>query len=139
MGQNASECSFDPAYLAKRLITLPYDLTLGIQDASRDGDTGPLFLVLFPLFLAYVSIRSRTEVQKALWSLLFFTATSYAFWVAGVIMSAPLWQSRLLLPALKREALLLRMGRVDPVVDFYICLKNPDHPWRGHNLLGFPL
>ncbi len=99
MGQNVSECSFDPIYLARRLITLPYDLTLGIQDASRDGDTGPLFLVLFPLFLAYVSIRSRTEVPKALWSLLFFTATSYAFWVAGVIMSAPLWQSRLLLPA----------------------------------------
>lgn len=99
VGQNASECSFDPTYLVKRLITLPYDLTLGIQDASRDGDTGPLFLVLFPLFLVYVSIRSRREVPKSLWPLLFFTATSYAFWVAGVIMSAPLWQSRLLLPA----------------------------------------
>jgi 4-amino-4-deoxy-L-arabinose transferase-like glycosyltransferase len=99
VGQNASECSFDPTYLVKRLITLPYDLTLGIQDASRDGDTGPLFLLLFPLFLVYVSTRSRKEVPKALWAFLFFTAISYAFWVAGVIMSAPLWQSRLLLPA----------------------------------------
>ncbi|MGH2538570.1 MAG: glycosyltransferase family 39 protein, partial [Candidatus Promineifilaceae bacterium] len=52
-GQHPTGCAFDAAYLARRLLTLPYGLTLGIHDTSRDGDPGPLFLVFLPLALLY--------------------------------------------------------------------------------------
>jgi hypothetical protein len=97
-GQHAANCRFDPAYLAGRLIALPYDLTLELPDASRDGPSGPLYLIFLPLLLFYGLVRRR-ERPPAFRALLYFALFQFAFWTAGVAVSASLWQSRLLLPA----------------------------------------
>lgn len=83
------------------LLALPAYLTLGIHDANYiDGRSGPLFLAFLPILLAYglFGYRKR-ERPPALNSLLIFALAQYAVWVAGVVWSAGLWQSRLLLPA----------------------------------------
>lgn len=83
------------------LLRLPYDLTLGIRDASQDGLTGPLYLALLPLLLWFVWRRwgRETAVSQALATMLWFGFASYGVWVVGVVNSASLYQSRLLLPA----------------------------------------
>jgi 4-amino-4-deoxy-L-arabinose transferase-like glycosyltransferase len=100
VGQHPQGCEFSPIYLVRRLLTLPYDLTLGLRDASRDGDPGPLFLLLLPLLVAYVLFRPNGKRPEGFNALLFFALIQYLFWTVGVIQSASLWQSRLLLPAL---------------------------------------
>jgi hypothetical protein len=100
VGQHPQGCEFSPIYLVRRLLTLPYDLTLGLRDASRDGDPGPLFLLLLPLLVAYVLFRPSGKRPRGFNALLFFALIQYLFWTVGVIQSASLWQSRLLLPAL---------------------------------------
>lgn len=81
-------------------VRLPYDLTIGLQDASQDGLTGPLFLAGLPLLLAYVFLpRLRTQLPSGFGHLLLFALGHYLFWMIGVISSGALWQSRLLLPA----------------------------------------
>lgn len=87
---SGSGLGFDPI----ALLRLPYDLTLGIRDASQDGQMGPVFLAMLPLLLIYIP-----RMPKALRLILWFVLAQYAFWVIGVIFSAGLWQSRLLLPA----------------------------------------
>lgn len=105
VGQHAEGCRLDLPLLARRLVTLPFDLTLGLRDASRDGDPGPLFLLFLPLLLIYGlrragSNRSDGRQPGAFKATLFFAVAQYAFWTLGVVASASLWQSRLLLPAL---------------------------------------
>ncbi len=81
------------------LLTLPYTLTLGIGDASGDGQTGPLYLALLPLLLFYALFRAGRHAPVIFRVLLLFALFHYAVWVLGVIDSAPLRQGRLLLPA----------------------------------------
>ncbi|RME43522.1 MAG: phospholipid carrier-dependent glycosyltransferase, partial [Caldilineae bacterium] len=83
------------------LLSLPYQLTLGLHDANYiDGRSGPLFLAFLPLLLLYGLLRYRRDVHPpALGGMLWFALAQYLFWTAGVIASAGLWQSRLLLPA----------------------------------------
>jgi 4-amino-4-deoxy-L-arabinose transferase-like glycosyltransferase len=100
VGQHATGCDLDVAYLGTRLLLLPYDITLGIRDASQDGPIGPLFLIFLPLLLIYGVFSKRSKRPAALGGLLFFALTQFIFWTIGVIGSAALWQSRLLLPAL---------------------------------------
>ena len=105
VGQHAQGCQLSPVVLARRLLTLPYDLTLSIRDASRDGDTGPLFLLFLPLLAGYVLFRPAGRRlggprPEGFNTLLVFALAQYLFWTAGVVVSASLWQSRLLLPAL---------------------------------------
>ena len=100
VGQHPQGCDFSPIYLVRRLLTLPYDLTLGLRDASRDGDPGPLFLLLLPLLVVYVLLRPNGKRPEGFNALLFFALIQYLVWTVGVIQSASLWQSRLLLPAL---------------------------------------
>ena len=82
------------------LASLPVQLTLGVHDANfTDGRTGLLFLAFLPLVLAYGVFRYRKHVQPpALSILLIFALAQFAFWTLGVVWSAGLWQSRLLLP-----------------------------------------
>ncbi len=91
---------FDPI----ALLTLPYTLTLGIQDANYlDGRMGPLFLAYLPLILLYGLFRYRRSTTPSgdkIVPLLIFTAAQVAFWTLGVMWSDRLWQSRLLLTAL---------------------------------------
>jgi len=84
-----------------KLISLPVELTLGIYDANYiDGRSGPLFLAFLPLLLAYGVFRYRRKaIPPAMNWLLLFALAQYLFWTLGVIWSAGLWQSRLLLPA----------------------------------------
>jgi hypothetical protein len=86
---------FDPI----GLIRLPHDLTLGLGDASQDGPTGPLFLAFLPLLL-FFALRRKRIIPASMGILLTFGLVQYLFWTMGVIFSAGLWQSRLLLPAL---------------------------------------
>jgi hypothetical protein len=80
-------------------LLLPFDLTLGIRDASQDGNPGPLFLIFLPLVLFYLLSRRGDRRPPAFNVLLFFVLAQFVFWTVGIIISAPLWQSRLLLPA----------------------------------------
>ncbi len=82
------------------LTSLPVQLTLGIHDANFiDGRTGLLFLAFLPLLLTYGMFRYRRKSHPpALSILLIFALAQFSFWTLGVIWSAGLWQSRLLLP-----------------------------------------
>lgn len=91
------------------LLRLPYDLTLGIRDASQDGRTGALFLAFLPLIIYYALWRKRTadfsgeekqsaSVRNAFYTVGLVSLGYYLFWTAGVIESKGLWQTRLLLP-----------------------------------------
>lgn len=82
------------------ILSVPYTLTLGIADASGDGLIGPLFLGLLPLLLWYGLSRFGRRAPYAFRVLLLYALLHYAFWLLGVIGSAPLWQGRLMLPAL---------------------------------------
>jgi hypothetical protein len=84
---------------------LPYFLTLGywnpyLRDANHtDGISGPLFLIFLPLMIAYGLFRAGGKKPAVFNALLFFALVQYLFWTVGVVSSAALWQSRLLLPA----------------------------------------
>lgn len=88
---------FDPI----ALLRLPHDLILGLNDASQDGQPGPLFLIFLPAALVYGFSQWKKSggVERPFNLLLIFVLAQYIFWVFGVIFSAGLWQSRLLLPA----------------------------------------
>jgi hypothetical protein len=88
---------FDPI----ALLRLPHDLILGLNDASQDGQPGPLFLIFLPAVLVYAFAKWKKMrgVERPFNLLLIFVLTQYLFWVWGVIFSGGLWQSRLLLPA----------------------------------------
>lgn len=102
------------------LLRLPYELTLGIGDASFDGLTGPLFLAFLPLLLIYTFTSRRKTVPTAMWLLLIFALAQYLFWTMGVMFSAGLRQSRLLLPA---------FVMLSPVLAWiWQDLKQLDHP-----------
>lgn len=93
------DCEIDLGYLAGNLVRLPYDMTLGLQDASGDGNTGPLILLFAPLILLFAVFRRGSERPLALNATLFFIATQFAFWTLGVVSTSVLFQTRLLLPA----------------------------------------
>ena len=86
---------FDPI----ALLRLPHDLILGLQDASGDGQTGPLFLIFLPLLLVYAFSRLGRQAERPFFHILVFVLVQYLFWTYGVIFSAGLRQTRLLLPA----------------------------------------
>ncbi|NJN55596.1 MAG: hypothetical protein HC804_13095 [Anaerolineae bacterium] len=81
------------------LLRLPHDLTLGLKDASADGQMGPFFLIFLPVIVVYVLARVGKGVTRPYNALLFFALLQYLFWMAGAISSAGLWQTRLMLPA----------------------------------------
>ncbi len=81
------------------LLRLPHDLTLGLKDASGDGQTGPFFLIFLPLILVYLITRLGRRAPRPYVALLLFALCQYLFWMVGVIASAGLWQTRLMLPA----------------------------------------
>ncbi|MCL4869731.1 MAG: glycosyltransferase family 39 protein [Anaerolineae bacterium] len=81
------------------ILRAPYDLTLGLRDASQDGLTGPLFLACLPLLLVFSLTHLRQQAPPGFRYLLLAAFGHYLFWLMGVISSQALWQSRLLLPA----------------------------------------
>jgi hypothetical protein len=87
---NGTGLGFDPI----ALLRLPHDLTLGLQDASQDGPTGPFYLIFLPLLLFYALSPQRKHTLLAFRYLLLFALAQYLFWMVGVIYSAGLWQSR---------------------------------------------
>ena len=86
---------FDPI----GLLRLPHDLILGLQDASGDGQTGPLFLIFLPALLVYAFSKLGRRAGRPFTYILVFILVQYIFWTYGVIFSAGLRQTRLLLPA----------------------------------------
>lgn len=102
------------------ILRIPYTLTQGTADASGDGQTGPLFLAFLPLLLFYTLFRLRQHPPLAFRILLLFALIHYLVWVLGVIDSAPLWQGRLMLPALVALCPALAWSLAD--------LRRFDHP-----------
>jgi hypothetical protein len=82
------------------LLRLPLDITLGVRDVSQDGPTGPFFLIFLPFLIGYAFVRGKARPPAAFRILLLIGLFTYLFWLAGVINSASLFQSRLLLPGL---------------------------------------
>jgi 4-amino-4-deoxy-L-arabinose transferase-like glycosyltransferase len=81
-------------------LRLPFDLTLGLRDVSQDGPSGPFFLLFLPLLIGYAFVKGRARPPAAFHTLLVVALISYIFWTVGVINSASLFQTRLLLPGL---------------------------------------
>lgn len=82
------------------LLQTPYLVTLGINDPSGDGFTGPIFLAFLPIIILYGISKLRHRTPFIYKVLLIYIIAHYAFWLLGVIYSAGLYQGRLLLPAL---------------------------------------
>ena len=118
------------------LLRLPYDMTLGLHDASQDGRIGALFLAFLPLvlFYAFRKKKNRTQISQinadknnhqstippAFKTILLIILAHYLFWTFGVINSAGLFQSRLLLPAFVLLAPLLAA--------VFEAIREFDHP-----------
>jgi hypothetical protein len=84
---------------AGQILALPVTLTLGLRDMNYfDGRTGPLYLAALPAILV-IAVFDRRK-PRAVAGLLWFALGQYALWVAGVIGSRSLFQSRLLLSGL---------------------------------------
>jgi hypothetical protein len=99
--QSGTGIGWDPL----ALLNLPWVATMGYRDATFwGGRTGPLLLVLLPAVVLVrfrlISFPGTEKGRRFIDSLLFFALLSYAFWSFGVVQSALLWQTRLLLPAL---------------------------------------
>lgn len=87
------------------LLLLPWNVTLGHREAFNysDGKIGPLFLILIPMLVWTtwkIKANATPGARSAFLIVNLFFAVSAAFWVAGVINTASLWQARLLLPGL---------------------------------------
>jgi hypothetical protein len=98
---------------ALSLLRLPLDATLGYRDANYvDGRIGPLFLILLPaaLWILLTAPRRDSAQTWSLTSIGLFAALSAAAWTVGVVNSAALWQTRLLLPALLPFAIPSALG-----------------------------
>ena len=81
---------------------LPWTLTLGVRDMNfYDGRVGPLFLLALPFLIAWgLRLFGRPGPRPpALKILLGFSGVQTLAWMAGVLSSRSLFQSRLLLPA----------------------------------------
>lgn len=81
------------------LLRLPYDLTIGINDVSGDGQVGPFFLIFLPLLLLFGLTRMGRGAPRPWRQYLFFALVQYLFWTVGVINSAGLNQTRQLFSA----------------------------------------
>ena len=96
-----------------KLLTLPLTATLGTQDMNFfDGRIGPFILILSPLALwtFWEARREPNGRRSALFAIGLFGFVSLAAWTVGVINSASLFQTRLLLPALIPLAIPLALG-----------------------------
>jgi hypothetical protein len=82
------------------LLRLPYDMSLGYADASREATIGPFYLVFLPLFVFYSVTGATRRAPPALKLLLLYALFSFLVWTVGVISSAALYQARLLLPGI---------------------------------------
>ena len=114
------------------LLRLPHDLILGLQDASGDGQTGPLFLIFLPLLLIYPFSKLGRRAERPFFHILVFVLVQYLFWTYGVILSEGLRQTRLLLPA---------FIALCPVVAWILAdLAQFDHPqFSLHRFVGLVL
>jgi len=95
------------------LLLLPLNATLGAQDANYyDGRIGPFLLILLPvgLWTLWTARRETPARRSALILTAGFAAITALTWTYGVIRTASLWQSRLLLPGLIPFVLVLSAG-----------------------------
>ncbi len=87
----------------RAIALLPLQLTMGIRDMNfYDGRTGPLWLILLPVVLAWAWQKGRRGMRGA-WFWLTVATLGGAhglLWLWGVLTTQNLYQSRLLLPAL---------------------------------------
>jgi hypothetical protein len=95
------------------ILLLPLNATLGFRDANfYDGRIGPFFLIMFPvaLWTLWQARRETPSRQSALMITASFAGLTALAWTSGVIQTASLWQSRLLLPGLIPFVLVMAAG-----------------------------
>ncbi|MBI5879683.1 MAG: glycosyltransferase family 39 protein [Chloroflexi bacterium] len=81
------------------ILSLPLTATIGLGDASADGLIGPIVLMLLPLLLFRFTVGADHAPHSDGPGLLVASLWA-ALWLAGVISSSALRQTRLLLPAI---------------------------------------
>jgi hypothetical protein len=87
----------------RSILLLPLDTTLGYHDANYfDGRIGPFFLVMVPvsIWTLWQARHLSPSQRSALLITAVFAGITSLTWTYGVIQTADLWQSRLLLPGL---------------------------------------
>lgn len=97
----------------RAILLLPLDTMLGTHDANFfDGRIGPFFLVMLPvtIWTLWLVRREPPSRQSALILIASFAGISALTWTFGVIQTANLWQSRLLLPGLIPLVLVMAVG-----------------------------
>jgi hypothetical protein len=95
----------------REFVLVPLTITLGQRDANFfDGRIGPMWLILMPACLWVLWTHRKANESRALNLPAIFGAASLGVWLAGVITSSALWQSRLLFPALLPLAPLAALG-----------------------------
>jgi len=95
------------------ILMLPLNITLGYHDVNLyDGRIGPFFLILLPVALWTLGIAHREipSRRSALILTASFAGITALIWTYGVIQTANLWQSRLLLPGLIPFVLVMAAG-----------------------------
>lgn len=82
-----------------RLLTVPWEMTVSATE-GRTGfaaTIGPLFLIGL-VVLIFVWRQASEREKNTLTALVFISLVQYIIWLVGVALSAPLMQTRLLLP-----------------------------------------
>ena len=81
------------------ILRLPYEISVGIGDASQDGAVGVFLLLFLPLIVAYAVTPLGRHGKRPFKYLILFALAQFLFWVLGVVFSQAVRQSRFLLPA----------------------------------------
>jgi hypothetical protein len=97
----------------RSILLLPLNATLGTHDANFiDGRIGPFFLIMLPvtLWTLWIARRELPSRHSALLLTASFAGLTALTWTFGVIQTATLWQTRLLLPGLIPFVLVMAVG-----------------------------
>jgi hypothetical protein len=95
------------------ILLLPLETTLGYRDATFfDGRIGPFFLIMLPISIwtLWHARQNSSSQRSALFVTAGFAIITAFTWTYGVIQTANLWQSRLLLPGILPFILVMATG-----------------------------
>jgi hypothetical protein len=95
------------------ILLLPFETTLGYRDANFfDGRIGPFFLIMLPISIwtLWHAGKNSSSQRSAMFVTAGFAIVTAFTWTFGVVQTAKLWQSRLLLPGIIPFILVMAAG-----------------------------